>query len=221
MNAPATERDMLNLLSVRYNSVRDGTIADRWVRAEHVRSSQRTGMFMRIADFIAIDKYCGTQAMHGHEIKVSRSDWLTELRDLTKAEATAKYCDYFWLVVSDKSIVKDGELPAGWGLMVRSGDGLRAKVKPARRTPVPLTLDFIAGLTAAAARTAHREPLHRDARDVRRWTEEQGSFMQCQSCGSLSPCTIHQPRKGNHAQPPRTLAAAHRSPERGIITHAH
>lgn len=198
MSAPTTERDILNLLSLRYNSVRDGTIADRWVRAEHVRSSQGTGMHARIADFIAIDKYYGTQAMHGHEIKVSRSDWLSELRDLTKAESTAKFCDYFWLVVSDKSIIKDGELPAGWGLMVPSGNGLRARMTPVRRTPDPLTLDFIAGLTAAVARTAHREPLHRDARDVRYWTEAIGPHAVCQSCGSISPCHIHQLRKGTN-----------------------
>ena len=33
----ATKRDMLNLLVERYTALRRGTIADRWIRAEHVK----------------------------------------------------------------------------------------------------------------------------------------------------------------------------------------
>lgn len=33
------ERDMLDLLLARYTAIRRGTIADRWVRAEHVSST--------------------------------------------------------------------------------------------------------------------------------------------------------------------------------------
>lgn len=56
--------------------------------------------------------------MIGHEIKVSRSDWVAELgRKNGKADAWADQCHQWWLVVSDPGIVRDGELPAGWGLM--------------------------------------------------------------------------------------------------------
>lgn len=192
----STERDMLNLLLARYNTERRGTIADRWVRAEHVRNTQNAGIFTRIADFIAIDKYSSTQAMHGHEVKVSRADWLSELRDPTKADAIKRYCDYWWLVVPDASIVKPGELPEDWGLIVQSGDKLRAKVKAKRLDPVPLTLDFITGLTTAAARTASREPLYRDARAIDIWNERTREVrMLCQSCGEVAPCHLHQPRR--------------------------
>ncbi|WP_461169293.1 hypothetical protein [Arthrobacter sp. Z1-15] len=191
-----TERDMLDLLLVRYNTERRGTIADRWVRAEHVRSSQTSWQFLSIADFIAIDKYQSQQAMHGHEVKVSRSDWLTELRDPTKSERIKRFCDYWWLVVPNADIVKPGELPEGWGLMVQSGHGLRAKVKAPRLTPEPLTLDFVAGLTAAAARTAFREPLHRDARTIDVWNDKAKENRRlCQACGEPAPCALHQPRR--------------------------
>ncbi|MDR6794343.1 hypothetical protein J2X12_002920 [Pseudarthrobacter oxydans] len=190
----STEREMLNLLSARYNTERRGTIADRWVRAEHVRSTQDYRKLLSIADFVAIDKYASSQAIHGHEVKVSRSDWLTELRDLSKSERIKRFCNFWWLVVSDASIVKDGELPEGWGLLVKSGSGLRAKVKAPDLTPEPLTLDFVAGLTAASQRTAYREPLHRDARKLDRWERKRGHYAQCQACGELAPCGLHQPR---------------------------
>jgi len=188
-----TERDMLNMLLRRYNTERQGTIADRYVRAEHVRSTQNLGLFCSVADFIAVDKYASKQALIGHEVKVSRSDWLTELRDPVKSERIKRYCDYWYLVVSDASIVKADELPEGWGLMVKAGDRLRIKHRAPKLTPEPMTLDFVAGLTAAAQRTAHREPLHRPARTVHLWKESLGrSILVCQSCGESAPCKYHQ-----------------------------
>lgn len=191
-----SERDMLDLLLQRYNTERRGTIADRWVRAEHVRSTQRLGYELTsIADFIAIDKYQSKQAMHGHEVKVSRSDWLTELRDLSKAERVKRYCDYWWLVVSEISVVKSGELPEGWGLMVKAGGTLRVREKAPALDPEPLSLDFVAGLAASVQRTASREPLRRDARTIGMWNERDHRIdYRCQACGEPSPCRLHQPR---------------------------
>ncbi|MGG7653529.1 hypothetical protein [Kocuria rosea] len=187
----STERDMLDLLAERYTQRRRGTIADRWVRAEHVRGTQRLYSALRVADFIAIDKFTSTQAMHGHEVKVSRSDWLTELRDPEKAEPIKRFCHFWWLVVPDAEIVKDGELPKDWGLLVQTKAGLRAKAKAPHLDPDPLTLDFVAGLTAAVQRTACREPLHRDAQAV--WL---GNWVQsCGACGEPAPCPLHQPRR--------------------------
>lgn len=191
-----TERDMLDMLLARYNTERVGTIADRFVRAEHVRSTQRMGYEpVSIADFVAIDKYPTSQAMIGHEVKVSRSDWLTELRDLSKAERVKRFCTQWFLVVSDPGIVKDWELPEGWGLMVKAGSRLRIKTKAPKLTPEPLTLDFTAGLASAVQRTAMREPLHRDARSINTWDETHGSRTRCQACGEAAPCNLHQPRK--------------------------
>lgn len=187
------ERTMLNLLLTRYNTERRGAIADRYVRAEHVRSTQGYGT-VRVADFVAVDKWSSSQAIHGHEIKVTRSDWLTELRDLTKSEAIKRYCNYWWLVVPHASIVKPGELPADWGLIVTAGDGLRVRTHAPELTPLPLTLDFVAGLTAAAARTASREPLHRDARPIPMYKRGRGRYSLCQACGGEAPCQLHQPR---------------------------
>jgi hypothetical protein len=74
----------------------------------------------------------------GHELKVSRADWLHELDEREKADQWADQCHEWWLVVGDPTIVRDGELPAGWGLMVpgRSKTRLEIKHKPDRK---PLT----------------------------------------------------------------------------------
>lgn len=188
-----TERDMLDLLLNRYNTERAGTIADRYVRAEHVRSTQSLGRYCSVADFVAVDKYASHQALIGHEVKVSRADWLTELRDPEKAERIKRFCTYWYLVVPDVHIVKLGELPDGWGLMVKAGERLRIKHRAPKLTPEPMPLDFVAGLASAAQRTAYREPLHRSARTVQLWREKQQDVINvCQSCGQPAPCKYHQ-----------------------------
>lgn len=77
----------------------------------------------------------------GHEVKTSRADWLRELDDVHKADEWADQCHEWWLVVGDPAIVHDGELPAGWGLMVPGRSKTRLDVihkadrKPATHTP--------------------------------------------------------------------------------------
>jgi hypothetical protein len=63
--------------------------------------------------------------LDGYEIKVSRSDWLRELKNPAKAEEFAGLVDRLWLVVSDPEIVKDGELPDNWGLLAVKANGLK------------------------------------------------------------------------------------------------
>jgi len=71
----------------------------------------------------------------GHELKISRSDWLHELNSPGKADAWCDACHEWWLVVADPAIVHDGELPAGWGLMAPGTSKTRMKVlsKPDRK----------------------------------------------------------------------------------------
>lgn len=157
-DARAAEHMMSDLLDRRYSAVSMG--APRFVTARQVRN--RPGFAQRICDYMAIDTYQATDgdwsvryAVHGHEIKVSRADWLTELRDPGKAETFRRYCTHWWLVVSDKSIVRD-DLPEGWGLMVRQGSRLVRKVIPTPVEPEPMPREFIACLMRAATRRAER-----------------------------------------------------------------
>lgn len=190
----ATERDLLDLLGQRYTKVREGTLADRYVRAEHVRRHLGYSRRQFVADFIALDKYPGRDgsglAIHWHEVKVSRSDWLSELRQPEKSAVFTRYAHYHWLVVSDAGIVKMEELPDGWGLLVQSGNGLRAKRGAPRHEPEPLPMDLSIAIASAAQRTGARELARRDAPTayVGTWTPK------CSVCGAEGPCEWHQVR---------------------------
>lgn len=83
-------------------------------------------MSTRTADAIAMSLW-PSRGLHisGFEVKVSRTDWIKELKNPQKADDFAKYCHFWYLVVGDAEIVKDGELPAMWGLIVPNGKGLK------------------------------------------------------------------------------------------------
>lgn len=53
----------------------------------------------------------------GHEIKVSRGDWLHELDQPAKADTWADQC-HAWYLVTPRDLIKPEELPHGWGLLV-------------------------------------------------------------------------------------------------------
>jgi hypothetical protein len=82
----------------------------------------------------------------GIEIKVTRGDWLRELADPAKAEAIQRYCDRWWLCVSDEGIVAPGELPATWGLLTYRRGRLEAKVEAPKLTAQPMDRKFLAGI---------------------------------------------------------------------------
>jgi hypothetical protein len=156
----AGERAMLDRLHVRYGKVNGNGF--RYLRAEHVKN----GIGWEANRILDLWGSFGAERgakLHGHEIKVSRSDWLVELKDPTKAEAFTPYCDYFWLVVSDKSIVRPGELPEGWGLMVAYGHTVRVVTAAKLREqvePMPRSLQgtFGRAVTKTAVRLASLEP---------------------------------------------------------------
>lgn len=69
--------------------------------------------------------------LHAYEIKSRRNDWLRELKEPEKAEDAAKLVDRFSVVAGSADIVRDGELPAPWGLLVARGEQL-VQIKEAR-----------------------------------------------------------------------------------------
>lgn len=89
--------------------------------------------------------------IHGIEIKVRRSDWLSELKNPQKADEIAQYCDRWWLAVGDETVVKSGELPATWGLVVLRGDVLVQRIEAPALSPIPPSRMFIAALLRRVA----------------------------------------------------------------------
>lgn len=85
--------------------------------------------------------------LHGFEIKVSRSDWLNEIQDLSKATAFSRFCHYWW-IVAPKGIVKLEEMPSDWGLM-EAGNNLRTRKAATLRDPELPNHSLLAGIFRA------------------------------------------------------------------------
>lgn len=80
--------------------------------------------------------------IRGIEIKVSRSDWLHELKQPAKAEAFHRHCDEWWIAVApgvlksrDKHTAEQRleEVPEGWGVL----ELVWTATKPAGQPAVP------------------------------------------------------------------------------------
>jgi len=122
---PLTTHDMLIRLEARY-------APPGWVTIREC--SDRTGYRNRSADLIALGIWPsrGLEII-GFEIKSLRGDWLKELKEPEKADPIAVHCDRWYIVVTNPAIIKPGELPADWGLIVPHGAVLRIVVESAYR----------------------------------------------------------------------------------------
>lgn len=173
-----TERTALDALHRRYTQFAGN--ADRWARAEHVRNGlgfmgydDETGRSvgpLRTIDFLALDLWesHGCQII-GHEVKVSRSDWLRELAEPEKGEAWARYCNQFYVVAPAGVVRNREELPTGWGLILlpelRDGYATpapRITHRSPTREPDPLPR----ALTFAIARSVHNTVARRQKTDT-------------------------------------------------------
>lgn len=143
-----SERQMLDLVHRRFSQDFNG-LSPRYIVAEHVRFDPTSGY--RTLDAIVQDTWPSDgYAIHGIEIKCSRSDLRRELKDLSKSQRFSNHVDYFWLAVSDHEIVKGLDLPDNWGVLVLRGTALRAVRKAPRlrhtvrgygdREPLPRTV---------------------------------------------------------------------------------
>ena len=141
-----TETDLLGMLDARYSPKPKPGYPQRYLIGHHVSPpiSFAAREHVRVADAIVLDRNTSFQqrttpdkwgrlgndyatpymAVHGFEVKVSRSDWLRELKDPCKSEAWSRYCHHWWLV-APRDVVKPGELPENWGHLAPAGRGLR------------------------------------------------------------------------------------------------
>jgi hypothetical protein len=117
-----------------------------YITLEEVRDA--TGFDgVRTADAMAISLYRSRgKAIWGFEMKVSRADWLKELKQPEKSESILRFCNYWALVVSDKNIVKEGELPPTWGLYVAQKNRLKCLVPCPKLEPIPMNITMLTAL---------------------------------------------------------------------------
>ena len=152
--AAPTEADLTGALCDWYRSRGSGAGGPRFAVAAQVRS--RAGFdARRTCDFVAMDLWPSKGlGLHGHEIKVSRSDWLRELAEPEKSAEFIPYMNCWWIVTAGRRMVRDGELPDGWGLMAVDDGVLTVVRRAARRDALPLTPTRLAALLRAVAQTA-------------------------------------------------------------------
>lgn len=117
------------------------------------KTGYMTGGRERYADAIAMSLWPSRGLdIIGFEIKVSRTDWQKELKDPSKSEALMQFCDKWYLVVGDKSIVHDGELPPTWGLIAPKRTRLGIITPAPTLTPKPVSKPFLASILRASQR---------------------------------------------------------------------
>lgn len=137
----------------------EDAITNPYIVATQVRPSPTSGD--STADAVIIGNWPSKgHEIQGFEIKISRADWLNEVKSPNKCEPTKRYCDRWWLLIASETFVKDGELPDDWGLMVPHGNGLKVVKDAPRLTPSPLSVQFVTGLMRANKRSHISEDLH-------------------------------------------------------------
>lgn len=94
-----------------------------------------TGKHGKRADAIAYNLFPSRNwKTVGMEVKVSRSDWKKELETASKNDWFVGQVDEFYVVAGRKGIVRESELPEGWGLYEMKGGGKLYQVKESQLT---------------------------------------------------------------------------------------
>lgn len=106
----------------------------------------------RWADAVAINLFPSRGLeIHGFEVKVSRSDWLRELKNPEKSVPVQQYCDRWW-IIAPAGIIAAGELPPTWGYFeAQAGGKLRQTVAAPRLSSKPVTREFVAAMLRRAS----------------------------------------------------------------------
>jgi len=121
-----------------------------WAFLPQVRST--TGaVAARTADALAMGLWPSRGLeLHGFEVKASRTDWIKELKNPSKAEEICQFCDRWWVVIGSRTLVLDSELPPTWGLIVPRGEKLIIKVPAPKLDALPVDRGFLAAILRRA-----------------------------------------------------------------------
>lgn len=136
---PLTTGAVLDLIEARFSERGEHVVLFDVPNVVGMQQSRR-------CDAIAIGMWKRSgYLIHGFEVKVSRSDWLREVKDTTKADPFIPHVDRWWLVTGDIDIARPAEIPEYWGWMNASKTGLRVQ-----RPPKPLNTEPHADTIARA-----------------------------------------------------------------------
>lgn len=167
-----TTPQLLEKLHAYYRAKPSGS----WAFITQLRNGTGWNNTTRTADAMAMGLWPSSGLkLVGFELKVSRSDWLHEVKQPDKHQEMKQFCDEWYLVVPSESLVKEGELPEDWGLMVASGRGRSIKVKKQAPALEPVDVDRL--LLASIFRNVTEKmipyEMHQNAiKNAEKYTEE-------------------------------------------------
>lgn len=120
--------------------------------------ADRVGRPERFADVVVMELFPSRGlSLSVVEIKVSRSDFLKEMRTPEKAESINAFCDYQW-IAAPAGVIHPEDLPPGWGLLEATATKATIKKKPVlnphRREPDRV---FLASLLRALQKNVSPE----------------------------------------------------------------
>lgn len=141
-----TESDLLLAIQARYPAPEFAFLPQVRNCTGHQRRTIRT------ADALALGLYPSRGIhLHGFEVKSYRSDWVRELKNPEKADSIARFCDFWWVVAEDETVVPKSEVPTDWGLLVMVNGRLTQRKEAAYRSADPLDKPMLAAILRKAA----------------------------------------------------------------------
>lgn len=154
--------------------------ADQYAMLYEVRDAAGFGA-SRSADAVIVGLWPSRGClMEGVEIKISRADWLRELKKPAKAEAFVPYCDHWWIVAANQDIVRLDEIPPTWGLMVPRAGGLGIVKQAPELKAEPVDRSLLAAMLKRATQATLNTPEVRAAIEARVASEKR-DFKQHES----------------------------------------
>lgn len=114
------------------NSLAQKFTAPEYAFLTEVRNQTGFNKVVRSADAVAMSLWPSRGLyLTGFEVKVSRADWVKELKDPAKAEEIARFCRN-WFVAAPLGLIKAEEVPDAWGLIEIRESGVLKYAKPAK-----------------------------------------------------------------------------------------
>jgi hypothetical protein len=159
---PLRTGELTDMVISKYGALNGASNLGKYIPLTQVASS--TGGANNIADIMILGAWHSSgNLLEGFEVKVSRADWLNEVKNPQKCLPSKQYCHKWWLVIADASMVKEGELPDDWGMMAVDNGSLKIIKKAPLLEPVPIAMDFLASLLRTDARETIPLDVHRDS----------------------------------------------------------
>ena len=157
-------RHILRLLEARHP-------LPEWAFFRELRNSTGFPSEERRFDAVAMNCYPSKQfRVIAYEVKVARSDWLKEASDPDKRQFAMLVSNETWFA-APAGVIKEAEVPEGWGLLTASEKQCRRVVQAPYRESVELPAGFVASCLRRAVELVRdanaQRPIYRlDGADV-------------------------------------------------------